>query len=110
MNLSHENLDNPFTISIDLIIKIFSYLNDSDRRNLSFTCKFLRYIHYNYVGYEFLVFHVFSDDEKNFQPLPKNQSLRNIKFKSEEWPFIYRFKNPSFKAFSIGFVFFIHFY
>ena len=105
MRLTREDLDNPFHIPIDLIIKIFSYLSDLDRRNLSFTCKYLRYIHYNYVGYEFLVFFSLGN-EKKFQVLPKNQSLRKIKFKSVEYPFMYKFKKPSFKSFSIGFVFF----
>ena len=106
MILHHEDLDNPFHISVDLIIKIFSYLNDSDRRNLSFTCKFLRYIQYNFVGYEFAVFEPLHKYNGKLPPLPKNQAARKIKFKSVEYPFIYKFKKPPFKAFSIGLVVF----
>lgn len=87
---------------MDLIIKIFSFLPDCDRRNFSFTCKYLRNVHYNFVGYDYLVFKP-PKEVKKFSPLPHTKT-RKTKVKSFEIPFIYQFGKPPYEGFSIGFV------
>lgn len=77
---------------MELIIKIFSYLNDSDRKNLSITCKFLRNIHKNFVGYRYYVFEPPNDVPKKFKKFTKNPIT-----KPDEIPFIYCVKSESTK-------------